>query len=693
MMKHKNAGGVLCALLAVLMLLSSCSFQLGPIKIGTPAVTDVLSVETGTGSAAIDPPETAPAPKLEDFLKPMTADVFYLDVTEFPMLNASHFVDGRVFLTGSREEEGKPIPIALFDLATGKTVTSSYDDQNPYDYYSSAVPFMVSGHAVIVNTDSAEIICYDNALNITDTTSLGSYSYYCSCTQLDDDHLILVGYSDHAAYLITVDANGKITAKDMQIEGDDYHRFANLACVIDASHLIICYDTMDGDMLYAIYDIEKKTSTPLYFEDGWYLYTYSGETILTYNYLRSEAALYPKNSPSVKRIVQLPEGSDLISSVSPTNQYLYSVVHHEGTNESVLERRSFENGSVLASALLDSDYATYVYNIDEVGDYVTFVHYDTESTYRLCFWKPVNTAPAPSDVWFPLLSEETMQAKLFSLRNKLETEYGVAIFLGNDAVRFFNGYAVVPSESVEDQYNTLKEVKTFFDALPEGFLAELESVYDGISLYLTGRILPDSSNRDSIGDAAAFTFTDNDVETIVIDVTCYDLANTIEHEFMHAIETALYRISMNHPDRSYELLMRWGLLNPAGFQYSGVYTSEDGSTLGYDDTSILGAFYSQDQNADDIWFVDGYATTYTAEDLARCFEKIFPTGDDELPAYFSGIHMREKASYLCAILRDAFDSITDDVSPVWERALDPGMNLDYFRTKYDEAALEAIAKG
>ena len=231
--------------------------------------------------------------------------------------------------------------------------------------------------------------------------------------------------------------------------------------------------------------------------------------------------------------------------------------------------------------------------------------------------------------------------------------------------------------------------------MPEGFVREVAECFSSLDLCLTGKIIPESGNRDAISDAAAFV---NEIDGLgygVFDITQSGMKKTVAHEFFHIIENAINRKAWDEEGNytEYENFARWLLLNPEGFDYHWIYTDEEGMTLVSADNT--GENWSPGESADEIYFVDGYSTTYPHEDRARIFENISTAAagiGDELPGYFAGIHMKLKAAYLAACIRDAFDSIGEDAHPVWEIA--PEYDLQYFRDNYDPAAYsEEWAKG
>ena len=207
--------------------------------------------------------------------------------------------------------------------------------------------------------------------------------------------------------------------------------------------------------------------------------------------------------------------------------------------------------------------------------------------------------------------------------------------------------------------------------------------YSAFDICLVGRIIPDTANRNSIGDAAAFTVETGGIELIVVDIFSTNLNKTISHEFFHVIENTVMNIAVSDPAYYYvDNFERWHMLNPQDFEYRWIYTEEDGTTV--DSTSEYLSTSWAEGREDEIYFVDGYSTTYPSEDRARIFEYIASYPQDQLPKWF-GKNMKLKAEYLCACIREVFaDGNWDNV--YWEQMLDPEHDLQYFRDNYDITA-------
>ena len=74
--------------------------------------------------------------------------------------------------------------------------------------------------------------------------------------------------------------------------------------------------------------------------------------------------------------------------------------------------------------------------------------------------------------------------------------------------------------------------------------------------------------------------------------------------------------------------------------------------------------------------IDAYSRTFPLEDRARIFETLFLAGEDA-PDLLSSPHLLRKAQYLCAILRERYESLRDAPPLYWERHITPIPYADF----------------
>ena len=233
----------------------------------------------------------------------------------------------------------------------------------------------------------------------------------------------------------------------------------------------------------------------------------------------------------------------------------------------------------------------------------------------------------------------------------------------------------------------IRYLTEFFDRCPPGFMKELVERNSAIDICLTGRIVPEPGNRDSINDASAFVQQREGLQIMVLDILQGGMTATVAHEFFHIAENTMWAIaeSTNYQmgDTPFD---RWNMLNPDGFEYHYIYTDEEGTTLGSEDPHVF-TTWAEDRDINEVYFVDGYSTTYPTEDRARIFENLATYNPDWPPEYFDSAPFRLKAAYLCACLRKYYASVAEAENVYWEQALDTGTyTWEYFIENYDLGA-------
>ena len=85
-----------------------------------------------------------------------------------------------------------------------------------------------------------------------------------------------------------------------------------------------------------------------------------------------------------------------------------------------------------------------------------------------------------------------------------------------------------------------------------------------------------------------------------------------------------------------------------------------------------------------VYFVDGYSTTFASEDMARIFENLF--AQSELPYFFESPHLMVKAEYLCAVIRECLPSVKAAKEVIWEKSVQI-KPTSWFEERYEITAM------
>lgn len=161
-----------------------------------------------------------------------------------------------------------------------------------------------------------------------------------------------------------------------------------------------------------------------------------------------------------------------------------------------------------------------------------------------------------------------------------------------------------------------------------------ENDMEGLNIYLANNI-DSTTNYGNNTEIVGLFFKQDDKYIIVIDATREEsLAKIAFHETMHAIEEYL-RINNIY-------FKEWNSLNPYNFSYNDILS-----------TDIYNDVLGNNNNRNDIYFLDNYARSTASEDRARIFEFICLGNDfSRFPKLY------EKANYLKNVIIRYFPELS-----------------------------------
>lgn len=631
------------ALLIFSLFLSGCSLL--------PPVLSPETTSENTDPVAIEPGEAEDIEKLADNLWKYT----------FPSVPETARCDenGRIL---SIESVGYDFRLTLTDVFTGKSTTGTYSP-SVGDEYLFLQAELISGVPVVFEIGSGVLAVLDSDFGVTD--SIRFDDAYAGLYRTGTDRAAVVA-TDPPSYVPITVKDGKIISDKTDIDLSDNEMLNYAVCFpTDTQAILSVFDQETDRAGYVLYDLSDGSEETLGgIPEKTMIHGMCGDILVMGNYDDSEVRLYDTRKPGLISTAALPESDSGVNiSVCGSHVY-YSYLAEDGRH---IGQIAPGTGETAEEIIFPESESSFFVSAAECRGY-TVVLLSGEENYTALIWKP-EKSKAPQSGFSGLTGDAGSSADYaacLTLAENLAMQNGVDILLGENAVCYFDGYAVLPTDDWERTYEVLGLLSDFFSKLPDGMMNEVSRRFDEIEIRIVGNILPDTTNRDSISDAVGFTVCRNSIEYCVLNtsMSTEDLTTTIPHEFFHIFEQAMVRMGQETDNFD-----SWNDHNPRTFIYSYVYTDENGSTIKTADPELLGTSYEDGvSDPDRVYFVDGYSTTYPKEDRARIFEVLFTRADD-LPDYFKGEHIRAKAEYLSECLRKAFYSVSvcDDV--IWEEGL------------------------
>lgn len=655
----KKLLSVLCALS---LLLTGCNNSLVESADESSSQTDT---ENSTTSETTDNGSADPKPMGTPFSVSPYGETEKFDLPLSPG-RISNVNNGRMLVI----DNDTGMKAALLDLDSLTYSVTEIKLSQGYNEGYTVTPVFISGYPAVIDMLNGETQLLDDELNVLDTINLNIEEAFLM-NGWDEDIVCLSTYGSNE-YCVVSAENGKLSYTKRQFTPEVEH-MQSAIFISESESIVLSYDFENYQSDYFLQNSETGERTVLNISENEFA-SYSDGKIYLMDYTKNEVSFFDAEKPAIKSTFSLPKQAWQIGSIQ-NGTMMYGT---EDSEKVTLSRVTIEKGVADATLEIckDGDYAPMIWDAIEY-DSTIYILGRFANENSILRWKPASsTAEIP---WQALVKPD--YSRLSSdIASEILSQYGISVLYGKKAVRYFNDYAVVSETDERKIYDALAALKTVLGKFPEGFLQELIS-YKQIEILLTGDILS-SGQRNSITTADAFTTSLDDSEVVVVDIGIYSLQETIAHEFSHVIEDIMYLIVQNNPYNDYEVFWSWNLLNKPGFEYAFIYTHEDGTTI--DDYSPdYGTYYFEGCGVDvnDIYFVDGYSTTFPSEDRARLFQKMLILSD-AMPEYFKGENINNKAAYLCLCLRNCFRSLDNCEDIVWERGITIEHDLEWYRKQY-----------
>lgn len=304
------------------------------------------------------------------------------------------------------------------------------------------------------------------------------------------------------------------------------------------------------------------------------------------------------------------------------------------------------------------------------------------------FTEPRRAAVTRSDV-------EQVRTQYDKNNQYIEQEYEIQMLTLEEAWEKddMSGYILWDNVGILDLLDASEMLKEFLDELPSGMVYEmLESRGGDVEICFSGTISGDESsgNLSYAGAYVTTCFYDDNGESafftrMAADVSLKSMLQTnFAHEWFHLLEDHIWDCEMetcwSGEETEGEALSPGGkarkeLLENWENQWIGIspedgYFYEYNESLAYDEEKGI-YVYVNEADVDDVYFIDAYSRTFPKEDRARIFEHLYMAGltGEEFPWGFESVHIRQKAVYLCQLLRSCYPSVDTPEKNIWEQGL------------------------
>lgn len=702
-MKH-NFFRTALAGVALLLTLPACAKQADSEKLPTP--TPYVPAPTVTAAPTPIPtpipfteidPAVLPKEAMEDsdlyrltgfsfdpdnFLITEDGLLFSLKSQGYELYDATTYTENHTLEVGSLNLETGEIKEYILDFLEAELVSEK--DWFAYHLHT------LGDKLLLTDEVTSSIYLMDTSCSLLDQAVCSDEEFpYWNVFKIDETHCAFWAYPSYEYFIISLNTDGKLSVEPGRFPvSDDTTVYGVMQFTPDNKAVLLVSELRsfgEGDDAYlatedytAILDLSSGALTKLPLDDMVSAHL-SGDLLILTDYYDHSVSVYSKEAPDVEHHFTVLENALFLQIDGDTILYTLDDLDAESVT---LLTYSLKTGALL-STLKHNCHTRYGYiSSSQRFGKTTFISsiYDSEK-HGILFGIPSGTEP--SEAFAALFRKQNYALENLALKDKILHEFGIPIFISKEAVHFNSSYYTVAESDGKVINDALRALYDTFAAFPKGFFAEMIEAatdYNGFEIYLTADIRQNPNSSNTLTTAGGFVTTANRIRTMTVDITDPGYKKTFAHEFMHIIEDIMYQ-KLWYSDVDSEVFSRMYLLNPKGFDYNYSYENYYGSK----NSKYCGSsFWSSDPDEipDNIYFVDDYCLTYQGEDLARLFETLMCTPENDVPNYFLSDPIQLKAAYLCACIRSSFDCITDDTEVPWERLLKKSYSLEYFIEQY-----------
>ncbi len=214
----------------------------------------------------------------------------------------------------------------------------------------------------------------------------------------------------------------------------------------------------------------------------------------------------------------------------------------------------------------------------------------------------------------------------------------------------------------EKTLSTMISLRDFLCSLPEKMVTEmLMGTAEEMHIYLCSNVRTVPDLGFGVG---GFTELNDGRFTVIFDIDDdYWTDGNIAHEFWHVME---YRMVKLEELTGRKFLSGWLDIMPE--EMRALYLEEGSESIS--DQWLGSEKYTADGETDDsrIWFIRSYSISDPSEDRATIFETV--NWGEKCHIVKSHTHLREKAGYLCSLIRACFPCCAEAETLPWEEKLE-----------------------
>ncbi|SCH05459.1 Uncharacterised protein [uncultured Clostridium sp.] len=584
-----------------------------------------------------------------DLISDRVYELSYIEKEEGIEFTDIDFYDENIIIISSCDIKNDKTGFKAYDLSTGQLI---YQDWVDFIFYPKIMKFEDSSFALY---DMSNFVLYekieskptlekylDNRI-VENENDVENYIFYSK-----DKY-----YMTKEAILYKVDFNGE---REVLIDLSEEYDKICASVLNDKLLLIQCLNSNlyeEKTLIYnkvdkSIYEDENISNTmPYIYKD----------TTVVQHYNTSNIDIYSSKDKEYMYSISLENPSDKEMILFADSNFIMTY-EYENNNLDKENYRiySIEDGDLIYKEKLFTE-SEYTYKFGAFSDNKDVAIIGLNE-YQECDIDIANTQFLLID----MKNLNTLEKKVSNyndaeeLVKSMNEKYNVDIFIKEDAIGNFPDFTGEVLKNEDNIIGALRGIDDVLSKLPRGFIDELCSEIDensltGVNIYITGKL---SSNADdAISSPVGYAYSDNDLKRncIVLDgeQSMFNIKYNMQHELMHIIDN---RISKYSDD-----FQSWNnfLINDAKYNYSYIGYENDYSNTVVDSDSSEG-----------ICFINTYSKTYPNEDRAEIFKLLFYDGD-EIPSELSYPIIREKAYYICRVIRENFKSVQSEDKVYWER--------------------------